>query len=131
MKKYFADTNFYLRFLLQDNQAQADQVEKELKKAKDGKQKIIFLSAIILETAFVLKSNYSVTSPGIAEYLSVLVATPYLDIEDRNIWIKILPFFAQSKIDLIDIFLFEKAKDINAQVLSFDKDFKKLKQKPI
>lgn len=127
MKRYFADTNFYLRFLLQDHQKQADQVEKELEKAQAGKQKIIFLSAIILEMAYVLKSNYSVNPSEISEYLSILVSIPYLDIEDREIWIKILPFFAQSKIDLIDIFLFEKAKTNSGEVLSFDKDFKKFK----
>ncbi len=123
MKKYFADTNFYLCFLLQDNKTQADQTERHLHKAEKGEEEIVFLSAIILEMAFVLRSNYSVPPLEISKYLSTLISLPYLDIEDRDIWIKILPVFAQRKIDLIDIFLFEKAKVNNADVLTFDKKF--------
>lgn len=127
MKKFFADTNFYLRFLLQDNQVQAAQAEEHLHRAEEGREKIVFLSAIILEMSFVLRSNYDVSPSEISKYLSALVSLPYLEIEDRDIWIKILPEFVQRKIGLIDIFLFEKAKINNAKVLTFDKKLSNLK----
>lgn len=127
MKKYFADTNFYLRFLLKDNQEQANQAEEEIKKAQNGQKKIIFLSFVLLEMNFVLKSVYSLSHSDISDYLLTLVKTPYLDIEDRAIWFQALDIYAKKKISLLDVFLFEKAKAENGEVLSFDKSLKKLK----
>lgn len=126
MKKYFADTNFYLRFILQDNKQQADQVEIDLKQAKLGRKSIIFLSAVFLEMAFVLLSHYAFKKTVVADRLLTLAKTSFLEIEDREIWIKILPVFAKTNISLLDIFLFEKAKEEKAEVLTFDQDFKKL-----
>lgn len=128
MKKYFADTNFYLRFILQDNKKQADKVETQLKKAEIGKKRIVFLSAVILEMAFVLHSNYSLTRTEITKNLLDLVKTAYLEIEDKDLWMRTLPIYAAARIDLIDIFLFMKAKASEGEVLSFDEDFRKLKR---
>lgn len=127
MSKYFADTNFYLRFLLKDNQKQADSAENELIKAQNGQQEIVFLSAIILEMNFVLKSVYSLSPIEIADYLLTLVKTPYLDIEDRDIWLKVLSLYSKKKNSLLDIFLFEKAKVNKAEVLTFDQKLAKIK----
>lgn len=128
VKRYFADTNFYLRFTLQDNKEQANFVEDELKKAKAGQQTIVFLSIVILEMAFVLKSYYLLSNVEIANCLSTLAKTSFLDVADRSIWLKVLPVYAKKNISLIDIFLFEKAKSEGGEVLSFDKDFERLKK---
>jgi len=126
VKKYFADTNFYLRFLLQDNLDQADRVEKDLRKAEQKKIKIVFLSVVILEMAFVLQKTYSLARAEIAKYLLGLVKTNYLEIEDRKIWMEVWPIYSSGKVDLTDIFLFKKTIDEGGEVLSFDQDFKKL-----
>ena len=128
MKSYFADTNFYLRFILQDNKEQADKVEGDLKKASRGQKRIVFLSAVFLEMAFVLKSYYSLSTSEIARYLSILVKTKYLEIEDREIWLRVFSNYVTRSISLMDLFLFERAKDAGGDVLSFDKDFERLKQ---
>lgn len=128
MKIYFADTNFYLRFVLGDIKEQADKTEEFLLKAKEGKIKIIFTTAIIIEMAIVLEKYYHVTKDEIALQLSILVKSIYLQIEDRQIWIKTLEYFPNINIDLLDILLFEKAREEGAEVLTFDRDFKKLEK---
>ena len=128
MKRCFADTNFYLRFILQDNKTQANLVEEELKRAKAGQIQIIFLSIVILEMGFVLKSFYSIPNVQITTHLSTLIKTSFLEVQDRSVWLKVLPVFAKKNIDLIDIFLFEKAISEDGTVLSFDKDLERLKK---
>ncbi|MGB9706738.1 MAG: PIN domain-containing protein [Microgenomates group bacterium] len=126
MKVYIADTNFYLRFILQDNPRQFKIANELLRKAQEGKFKIVFLSEVILEMEFVLKSVYLFSRREIAKALLSLVKVDYLDIEERDLWLEAFEIFRKSTLSLFDIFLFLKAKKEGAGVLSFDEDFKKL-----
>ena len=126
MKTYFADTNFYLRFILRDNRLQAKKTDEYLEEAKKGNIEITFLSSIILEMDYVLRSVYSLDRGEITKYLGTLIETPYLNIEDRNVWAGVFEIYQSKKISLIDIYLHLKAEKNNAEVLSFDKDFRKL-----
>ena len=126
MKPYFADTNFYLRFILQDDLKLAATAQTDLKSARQGKKRVIFLSAVILEMGFVLKSFYLLSHSQIADYLLPLVKTQYLEIEDRDVWLKIFRTYTNVRESLIDIFLLEKALSSNGEVLTFDKNLQKL-----
>lgn len=127
MKTYLADTNFYLRFLLQDEVKLANKVEDYLRRAREGKIKIVFLSAVVLEMVFVMQAVYGLSRSGIAKHLLRLIRTVYVEIEDREVWMRVLPTYVRRKIDLIDIFLAVKAEWVDAKVLSFDEDIKKLR----
>src|SRR3989344_1737707 len=127
MKTYIADTNFYLRFILQDVERQAKKAEIYLTKAKSGLIQIFFPDETILEMEFVLRSYYSVKKDDIIKNLSGLIRMEYVDIENRAIWEKALEIYEKKNISLLDIFLFIKAGVLGAEVLSFDEDFKKLK----
>ena len=126
MKTYFADTNFYLRFLLNDNKDQAEKSASYLKKAQEQEIKIVFLSEVILEMGIVLEKFYKITKPEIARHLSILIKTAYLTIEDRAVWGESFEIFSRKNIDLLDILIFVKAKTKGVEVLSFDKDLAKL-----
>ncbi len=126
MNVYFADTNFYLRFLLRDNLKQVEKTKEYLKRAKKGELRITFISEAILEMNFVLKSVFSIDRIEIADQLLNLVKTSYVDIEDRDIWSLVLSNYKSQNIDLLDIYLFFRAKRDRAEVLSYDKDFVKL-----
>ena len=123
---YFADTNFYLRFLLQDVMSQATKTEKLLKKVRDKNIIIIFLPEVILEMVFVLESFYKAPRSDIAEKLTTLIKTEYLNIQHRSLWIKAFEIFEKSAVSMFDIYLFLRAKDDNSKILSYDKDFVKL-----
>ena len=121
MKIYFADTNFFLRFLLQDNLTQAQKVEDYLDLAKKEKIKIVYLVAVIIEMEVVLRKVYHQQKIYIAEQLLTLIQTPYLVIEDRGILIKTFELFKKYNLDLLDLLLLERAKSDKAEVLTFDK----------
>lgn len=127
MKSYFADTNFYLRFIFKDNQNQAKQAKEFLQKAKEKRIKIVFLSEVILEMGFVLRSVYSLSKTEIVKILSILVKTEYLEIPERNLWLETFEIYQQKNISLFDIYLFLQSQKEKAEILSFNKDFKKLK----
>lgn len=126
MKTYFADTNFYLRFILKDNKNQVKRVKEFLSKAKKGEINIVFLPEVILEMEFVLRSVYALSGKQIVKYLVPLAKTDYLDICERDIWLTAFKIFPEKNLSLFDIFLFLKARGQKAEVLSFDKDFRKL-----
>lgn len=128
MKIYFADTNFYLRFILKDNKKQTKKTKEFLAIAKKGKVKIIFLPEVILEMDFVLRSVYSLSKEEIVRYLFPLAKTDFLKIEEREIWLTAFKIFQEKNFSLFDIFLFLKAKKEKSEVLSFDKDFKEIKK---
>ena len=126
MTKYLADTNFFLRFILQDNQKQARIAEKRLTEAKEGKISIFFPDEVILEMEFVMRSFYRIDKDDIVKTLQSLLKMSYLEIENKVLWSKTLQVYEKRNISLIDIFLHHKARQMQAEVLSFDKDFKKL-----
>lgn len=126
MKVYFADTNIFIRFLLRDNLQQARKAGHYFSLAKAKKIRIIVLSEILLEIDYVLKKVYSLSRLEITQKLSDLVRSVYFDVEDRSLWIRNFELYPKTNFDLVDIFLFEKAKNEGGKVLSFDKDFQKL-----
>lgn len=127
MKTYFADTNVFLRFLLKDNPEFTKKARSYFILAKNKQIRIIVLSVIVLEIEYVLRKVYSQSRQEIAKKISSLVKSIYFEIEDRSLWLDVLASYPKANIDPVDILLFEKAKANDAEVLSFDKDFKKLK----
>ena len=128
MKVYFADTNIFIRFLLRDNLQQAKEAGNYFASAKAKKIQIVVLSEILLEIDYVLKKVYGLSRLEITQKLSDLISSIYFDIKDRSLWIRTIELYPKTNFDLVDIFLFEKAKSVEGKVLSFDKDFQKLKR---
>lgn len=128
MKQYLADTNFYLRFVLADVPEQVKVVEQRLKEAKKDKVRIKFVDEVILEMEFVLRSFYKVERKKLAEILLELCKTGYLEVENRGLWMEALKMYSGRSIDLMDVFLFVKAREMGGEVLSFDQDLEKLKK---
>jgi len=126
MKTYFADANIFLRFILQDDVKLAKFAEKHFLEARDNKIKPVFIPEIIIEINYVLEKVYSLTRTEIFKYLSGLIDTPYLEIKDREIFQKGLRIYDSCSVDLVDILLYVRAKQEKGEVLSLDKDFKKL-----
>ena len=62
----------------------------------------------------------------IIEYLEHIMATPYVEIVERESVVEMLELYKQSSIKLVDGYLFVVAKNKDAQVFSFDRDFRKL-----
>lgn len=127
MKKYLVDANVILRFLLKDNQKLYQQAKKSLLRAKEGKACLVLLPQVIFEINYVLRKVYSLSRQESSEILSTLVKSPDLEIRERKTLIEAVEIYKRLRVDLFDIYLRLKAKEEKAEILSFDKDFKKIK----
>lgn len=128
MTTYLADTNIFLRFFLKDNETFYKKAKNYLTKAKNKKIKLIVLPEIIFEIDYVLQGVYKLAKQKRAQLLKVLVETPYLIIESRDVLMATINQYQKVNIDLFDIFLYQTAQVKKAKILSFDKDFRKLKR---
>lgn len=126
MNTYFLDTNVILRVLLNDNPSQAQQGKEFFDRARQGELTLVIIPAIILEIEYVLRKVYQVPREERRNLIVRLIETPYLEIRDRKLLQRTLDRYNSDPFDLVDFFLFESAQDEGAEVLSFDKDFKKL-----
>lgn len=128
MKSYLVDTNIFVRYFTESDSVFTKKSKDYFAKARDGKIKIEVSSEILLEIEYVLRKVYKVGRILISEKLLFLAKTPYFDIQKRNLWIKSLELYSNTNFDLVDIFLWAQAEEKNIEVLSFDKDFEKLKK---
>jgi predicted nucleic-acid-binding protein len=125
MKKFIVDTNFFLRFILKDNLSQWQIADNYFLKARNEKITLIFLTEIILEIEYVMRKVYNLNRTIIFKYISTLLAINNFEIADRDVLRNALLLYLQKNIDLIDCVLCQKAKSQKAEILAFDRDFKK------
>lgn len=127
MKKCLVDTNVLLRFLLKDDPKLYQQAKNYFLQAKEGKISLILLPWVIFEIDYVLQGVYLLSKKERFGILSTLVKSPDLEIEERGLLIETIEKYKKTNVDLFDIYLFEKARELKAELISFDMDFKKIK----
>ena len=129
MKKYIVDTNVFLRFLLKDHEKHYQTAKKYFIKAKKKKVNLILIPHIVLEINYVLKKVYFLPRKRVVNILAKLIKSPDLEVQKRELLLKTVEKYKKTNIDLMDLYLYETAQQQNAQILSFDKDFKKIGKK--
>lgn len=126
MNKYYIDANIILRLLLKDNVSLSMKAFNYFRQAKENEIELILIPEILFEVEYVLRKLYKVSRSDIALYLLDIVKTPYLSVTEKNILIQSIEKYRKITIDLVDCFLYYTARQNNASVLSFDKDYKKI-----
>ena len=128
MKKYVIDANFCLRFLLSDLKDQYKIAVQKINDAKTGSIELIIYPETILEVYYVLTKVYKLVRAESVEILLSFCKSDYINSVDRSIIVEALNIHKEVNIDLVDCLLYVRSKYTNSEVLSFDQDFKKLKQ---
>ena len=126
MKRYYVDANIFLRFLLNDNATQADLAEKYFEQAKREKVELVIIPLTIIEIVYVLTKVYKETRSQVTENIKTILSTSYLKVKQRKELLQAVELYDEYNVDFVDTFLYACAKNDTAEVLSFDKDFKKL-----
>ena len=126
MRNYFIDTNIFLRFLLKDNQRQYLIARSILENAEKAKVGIWTTDVVILELVWTLRSLYKFDKEKIREKVEGIVSLEYLEAVNKNFIIQALHDFVEKNVDFIDAYNYQLAKKEGKEILSFDKDFKKL-----
>jgi predicted nucleic-acid-binding protein len=122
------DTNILVRFLVGDDEKQANKVYKFFKSIEDDKGELFIPTLVILELIWVLESVYEIARSDILDSISQLILMPIFKFENLTTIQKFTFEGQQSNFDLSDLLIAYSA-NINGceTTLTFDKKASKHK----
>jgi uncharacterized protein len=122
MKTVFVDTNYFLRFLLADVNAQHKKAKELFRKGSVGEVKLVTSVVVFFEIYWVLSSFYGKNKKDVTEVLENLLSMSFIRWEERRLLIKAVDVFKSSGIELEDSYnlVFVKENKIT-EIASFDK----------
>lgn len=129
MQSLILDTNSFLRFLLNDVPEQANEVSKLFSKAKAKELDIYVSQIVIFEIEFALEKYYKFEKEEITNKLGTIISTPYLKVQDADIFQEAVVLFNNHSLDFVDCFLICQARLKNFKLQTFDKNLQKLTDK--
>jgi len=100
----FADTNLFLRYLTNDVPAQADAVEKIIRRAAKGQVALVTTSMVIAEIVWTLESYYELEKTEIQNMVLGILNTEGLNIIDSDLILQAIIPYAEKNVDFIDAF---------------------------
>ena len=116
------DTNVIVRFLVRDDETQAQTVYQLFKQAEQRKQVFWVPLPVVLETLWVLDSVYAIPRQKILDAVSDLVRMPVLAFESAPALQRFIRSSRESTADLADILIACSAASAGCEhVLTFDK----------
>lgn len=122
MKKVFFDTNFLLRFYLDDIADQSAKAKKMVQAAKDGALLLVTDLIVICEMVWVMDSHYRLDKKQIAEKMNNLYQTAGLVVLNGDILPEALAVYVDKNIDFTDALIGTIAKRNHIEhMASFDK----------
>ena len=120
MKKYIADTNFILRYLLADNKESYKQTKLIFEQARTGQCQIEIEQSVFTEVTFVLSSFYEVPRIEIVRILKSLLSYKGIKV-DSDIYSDALDIYLENNIHIVDSIVALKTLKSANELLTFDK----------
>ncbi len=122
------DTKILVRFLVGDDEKQANKVYKLFKSIEDDKDELFVPTLVILELIWVLESVYEIVRSDILDSVSQLILMPIFKFENLTVIQNFIFEAQQSKFDLSDLLIAHSANINGCEViLTFDKKASKYK----
>ncbi len=125
--RYLVDTNILLRFLSGEPAPQAAAARKLFGQAAAGEIVLDVSPVIVAEAFYTLVSFYEVDRKAAAEKLSLLLQQHGVKLRDESQVLLALERLQTANIGFADAFLAAGAAEEKVPVVSFDRDFDKLK----
>ncbi|MBC8234654.1 type II toxin-antitoxin system VapC family toxin [bacterium] len=119
------DTNVILRYLLNDVPEQSEASSKLMEKLISSEE-VYLHDVVIAELVWTLEKFYQVPKSKIRKIISELLLIKGLLVSNRSILLKALELFAEKNIDFADALIASMAMANEAEVITFDKDFRKV-----
>jgi len=104
IERAFVDTNVFLRFLTNDVPAQADAVERLLRRAAAGTIALVTTPMVIAEIVWTLESFYRLDKPVIRDHVMAVLNTPGLDVLEADRVLQAINWYDERNIDFIDAY---------------------------
>lgn len=121
------DTNILVRFLVRDDEKQAETARKRIKEAEARRERLKIPLLVVLETIWVLESAYDKTRSEILDAIRDMRQMPVFDFESDRVIEGLLNEGPKHKADLADIMIAHAAEAAGCESgLTFDKGAAKL-----
>ncbi|MCP4682504.1 MAG: type II toxin-antitoxin system VapC family toxin [Desulfobacterales bacterium] len=125
-KVYLIDTNVVLRYLLGDHPEFSPKAAAFMSDVFEGIKKAEIRDVVIVECIYVMEKYYGVPKNDIVEKLSGILNFSGIVNSDKAEILKALMDYAGINIDIVDCILAAHSSP-EKPLVSFDKDFKKIK----
>ncbi|OIO03770.1 hypothetical protein AUJ67_00330 [Candidatus Desantisbacteria bacterium CG1_02_49_89] len=121
------DANVILRLILEDDRKKADDCERLLQRAVDGKEKLFISDFVIAEIVWVLERTYRLARKDIRPKIEGICNTPNLVFQNKHILQEAISIYEEANIDFIDAFHSAWIKHNGMEgVFSYDEHFDKV-----
>ena len=118
MAKKLVDTNIILRYLIHDVESQQEEVDALIASG------VATIPEVLPEVVYALRKYYNVDKQKTAEAL--LAVLDEIDVEHKPVMIRAAKLYGETNLDFVDCLLIAYRDLENLEVLTFDKDLKKL-----
>ena len=116
------DTNVIVRFLVRDDERQAQIVYRIFKQVESNKEVLFVPLLVVIETIWVLESVYEISRQEILESMHDLLLMPILEFEAKSAVQSFVSSAQETKIELSDLLIAHSSKFSGCNcVLTFDK----------
>ncbi len=124
----FVDTNYFLRFIIDDVKEQHQKAISLFTQAAQGKINLFTSSIVVFEIYWVLFSNYQKNKEQIIKILDKILDMSFIDFEHHSLLKQSLILYKNSPLGLVDTFnlLYSKsqgAKDFKTFDIKLSKKF--------
>ena len=121
------DTNIIVRFLVRDDEKQAETARQRLKRAETRRERLKIPLLVVIETIWVLESAYDKTRSEILDSIRDMRQMPVFDFEADSVVEGLLNDGPKYRADLADIMIAHAGKAIGCDAgITFDKGATKL-----
>ena len=125
-KVYLIDTNVILRYLLNDHKRFSFRAKAFMQDVAKGIKKAELQSAVVVECVYVMEKFYEIPKNEIVDKLSRILNIKAIVNANKSAILDALVKYENSSADIVDCILAAKSSPQRV-IVSFDKDFKRLK----
>ena len=123
--EYLCDTNYILRYLIQDDKDQFSKAKELFELLKQGRAQATLEQAVFVEVIFVLSSYYKIPREKISSILSALLTYKGLKCEKFAL-LQALEYYSKYKLHIVDCLLLAKSEQSKKEILTFDTQLKRI-----
>ena len=125
-KVYLIDTNVVLRYLLNDHKRFSPKAKGFIQDVAKGIKKAELQSVVVVECVYVMEKFYEIPKKEIVDKLSRILNIKAIVNANKSAILDALVKYENSSADIVDCILAAKSSPQHV-IVSFDKDFKRLK----
>lgn len=118
------DTNVLVRYLANDDPRQSATSRALFRRLEDGAEHVELVLPVLFEVVYVLQKVYKVKRPAIVEALTSLLALATVNIQNKQMILRMLEYWGASNLGLTDCYLVALMENTKrSEIYSFDRDF--------